>query len=216
MEKKTIVVVGAGKGMGNHIAKKFGENQFRVILIARNQESLRSYVEEFEKEEVECYDYVGNAAYAESLKETFSKILNKFGKIDVLVYNAAVLEGGVPTSLVTEEILHHYQVDVVHALLCTKLVLKEQEASGEGTILFTGGGLGQNPQSEYAALSMGKAALRALAYTLHQELSEKGIFVGIVTITGDVQASTHFDPEHVAEAYWELYTQRQDCEIVYE
>ncbi len=42
MDKKTIVVVGAGKGMGNHIAEEFGMNDFRVVLMARRQESLNS------------------------------------------------------------------------------------------------------------------------------------------------------------------------------
>ena len=40
MDKKTIVVVGAGKGMGNHIAEEFGKNDFRIVLMARKQESL--------------------------------------------------------------------------------------------------------------------------------------------------------------------------------
>ena len=34
---KTAVIVGAGKGMGNNIAEKFAQNDFRVILIARNR-----------------------------------------------------------------------------------------------------------------------------------------------------------------------------------
>ena len=32
MDKKTIVVVGAGQGMGNHVAKRFGKEGFRVVL----------------------------------------------------------------------------------------------------------------------------------------------------------------------------------------
>lgn len=40
MDKKTIVVVGAGAGLGNHIAEEFGRNGFRVILMARREEKL--------------------------------------------------------------------------------------------------------------------------------------------------------------------------------
>ena len=40
MNKKTIVVVGAGKGLGNAVARLFGENDFRVILISRNLDRL--------------------------------------------------------------------------------------------------------------------------------------------------------------------------------
>ena len=34
MDKKTIVVVGAGQGLGNHVAKRFGKEGFRVVLMA--------------------------------------------------------------------------------------------------------------------------------------------------------------------------------------
>lgn len=47
MDKKTIVVVGAGQGLGNHVAKKFGREGFRVVLMARNGESLITYQREF-------------------------------------------------------------------------------------------------------------------------------------------------------------------------
>ena len=43
MNKKTIVVVGAGKGLGNAVARLFGENDFRVILISRNLDRLNGY-----------------------------------------------------------------------------------------------------------------------------------------------------------------------------
>ena len=38
--KKTIVVVGAGRGLGNGVAEKFGGNDFRVVLMARSEEHL--------------------------------------------------------------------------------------------------------------------------------------------------------------------------------
>ena len=46
MDKKTIVVVGAGQGLGNHVAKRFGKEGFCVVLMARNGESLKRYHQE--------------------------------------------------------------------------------------------------------------------------------------------------------------------------
>ena len=45
--KKTIVVLGAGNGCGNRVAEKFGKNDFRVILMARNANHLTEYEREF-------------------------------------------------------------------------------------------------------------------------------------------------------------------------
>lgn len=215
MDKKTLVVVGAGKGMGNHIAKKFAENDFRVILIARNKEALDEYIEEFTQLGMEAYAIAADAADTRSLKRAFDEIREKFWIVDVLVYNAAVLKNGKPTELSPEELIERYQVDVASALYCVKQVLPEQLEKKNGTILFTGGGLALHPLAEYTTVSMHKAALWALAITLNQELKEKGIFTGIVTITGNVEEGTHFAPGLIAEKYWELYKERSECEVIY-
>lgn len=54
--KKTIIIVGAGKGLGNSIAKKFAQNNFRVVLMAKE------YEEKFSKKGIEVYTHVGDAA----------------------------------------------------------------------------------------------------------------------------------------------------------
>lgn len=201
--------------MGNHIAKEFAKNDFRVVLMARNQESIDSYIKEFEEEGTECYGFTADAADTASLTAAFAQVKNQFGVVDVLVYNAAILSAGFPTSLSSEDLMEHYQVDVASALHCAKLVLPEQEKAGEGIILFTGGGLAMYPMAEYTCVSMGKAALKALAITLNQELKDKGIFAGVVSIMGNVAPDTHYDPALIAKEYWRHYTERKDAEIIY-
>ena len=51
--KKTIVVVGAGKGLGNGVAEKFGSNDFRVILMARSEGHLKEYAADFAAKGIE-------------------------------------------------------------------------------------------------------------------------------------------------------------------
>ena len=53
--KKTIFVLGAGNGCGNRVAEKFGKNDFRVILMARNEEHLAAYEAEFKEKGIEVY-----------------------------------------------------------------------------------------------------------------------------------------------------------------
>jgi len=55
MVKKTLIVVGAGKGLGNAVAREFAAHDFRVVLIARNAEHLSDYKKEFEAEGIEVY-----------------------------------------------------------------------------------------------------------------------------------------------------------------
>ncbi|MFE0624855.1 SDR family NAD(P)-dependent oxidoreductase [Priestia aryabhattai] len=215
MSKKLIVVVGAGLGIGNHVAKKFGVNNFRVVLVSRNQESLNQYVEELSSEGIESYAVVADAASPLSLTEAFNQIKKNYGTTDVLVYNPAVLKDGKPTSLTSEILMSHYQVDVASALHCALQVIPDQVKQKAGTILFTGGTLAMYPSADWTTLSIGKAALRNLAFTLAEELKSKGIFVGTVSIGGSVAPDTHFAPDLIAEKFWELYEKREKNEIVY-
>ncbi len=52
MVKKTIVVVGSGKGLGNNVAKIFGDNDFRVVLVSRSIEKLNQYKTDFVNQEL--------------------------------------------------------------------------------------------------------------------------------------------------------------------
>lgn len=215
MDKKTIVVVGAGKGMGNHIAEEFGKNDFRIVLMARKQESLDSYVKEFEEKGMEAYGIVADAADTDSLTKAFDEVKNMFGAVDVLAYNTCILEGGKPSELTAAELMRHYQVDVASALHSVLQVLPGMKEKKEGTILFTGGGFALYPMPEYTCVSIDKAALRALAIVLNTELKEDGIFAGVVTIMGNIAPGTNYDPADIAKDYWKLYTERKDVEIVF-
>ncbi len=212
--KQTIVIVGAGKGIGNHVAKKFGSHDFRVVLMARNAIRLQGYVDEFTGQQIECYGIVADALNPSSLTQAFSNVMKQFGKIDVLVYNAAILTAGRPSTLTSQDLMEHYQVDVASALHCAKLVISQQ--NHDGTILFTGGGLAIHPMADFTCISIDKAALRALAYALHEELQDLGIYVGIVTITGNVEEGTHFDPSLIADIYWQMYEKKDVVEVVYD
>ena len=73
MTKKNIVVVGAGKGLGNAVARLFGKNDFRVILISRNLERLNGYKSEFERENIETYVYTADCEKPQTLESVFQK-----------------------------------------------------------------------------------------------------------------------------------------------
>ncbi|MFC3747060.1 SDR family NAD(P)-dependent oxidoreductase [Paenibacillus sp. GCM10012306] len=215
MSKKLAVIVGAGPGVGNHVAKKFGLNGFRVILISRSLNSLNTYVDALRSEGIEAYGITADAGCVESLEKAFDQIKQTYGVTDVLVYNAVTLVVGKPTTLTPETLLNNLSVDVAGALTSALQVIPDQRKRKEGTILFTGGSIALHPSPDYSSLSIGKAAMRNLALTLAAELAPEGIFVGTVTISGVVQAGTDFDPERIANVYWDLFEKRDQYEVIY-
>jgi enoyl-[acyl-carrier-protein] reductase (NADH) len=81
-------------------------------------------------------------------------------------------------------------------------------ANGGGTVLLTSG----MPflDYRYTSLSLGKAALRAAATMLAQRYGPAGIHVAIVTIAGPVAPGTAYDPDDIADVYWQLHTEPRD------
>jgi short-subunit dehydrogenase len=95
-------------------------------------------------------------------------------------------------------------VDVVDAVVATQVAAPAMQAAGGGTILFTGGGFADHPVPALATLSLGKAALRSAATILSAELAEARVRVASITIAGPVAPGTPFDPNRIAERYWQI------------
>ncbi|MFF2888321.1 SDR family NAD(P)-dependent oxidoreductase [Paenibacillus sp. NPDC057967] len=216
MSRQSAVIVGAGPGIGLSVAKAFGNNGYRVILVSRNAESLQQLVGNLLASNIEAYGVQGDAGDTESITAAFQSIKASYGAPEVLVYNAAALQSGLPTSLTPDQLSRELTVNVSGALASALQVIPGQEERGKGTILFTGGGFALHPSAKYASLSLGKAALRSLAFSLGEELAPKGIHVGVVTIAGYVAKNTYFDPDRIAEIYWDLHANRLEHEVVYE
>ena len=218
MSKKLIAVVGAGKGMGINIARVFGRHDFKVALIARNRQKLEVLSEKLRAEGIESYVYSADASEPETLTAAFDEIKAALGSIDVLVYNAALMSASKVTELTSAEMMKHYQLNVASAMHCVQSVLPDQLSKGAGTILFTGGLFGVHPNynADYACMSLGKAALRALAHMLNGELKAAGVYAGIVEIMGIVDGNEHFAAERIAEAYWTLHVERDRVEYIFD
>lgn len=212
------VIVGAGPGVGLAVARRFAREGFRIILLARRAEALDGYVAAMRQEGFDVYGFATNAADESSLMQVFDQVKAQFGGPEVLVYNAAALSDGNPSALDAERLVEDLRVNVVGALICARQVIPAMRAQQRGTILLTGGGLALYPMPQYTSLSIGKAALRSLCYSLGAELEPEGIHVATVTISGFVQPGSHFDPDLIAEAYWTLHSQQpgqQEREIIY-
>ena len=213
--KKTIVVVGAGKGLGNGVAEKFGSNDFRVILMARSEEHLKAYAADFEDKGIEVHTQAADVADINAFSEKFREVMKAYGTPDVLFYNVGITVADEKVNISAQTLVDRYMVDVAGAYNCIKLMDTEEFAAKNGAILVTGGGLALQPYAGYLPLSMDKAALRAMVLALSPVLKEKGIYLGTVQVTGTIGSSDFYAPKTIAEEFWKLYTEQDVSEIVH-
>ena len=187
-------------------------------MLARRADRLAEFEKGLQSAGVSAHGYAVDLAVEAQVRGTFQKMEGELGPAGVLIYNASAGHPGRPTSLSERVLLADFRVNAVAPLWCVQEVLDGMMEAGSGTIVFTGGGLALTPQTDFASLSIGKAAVRSLAFALAQELEGTGIHAGTVTICGYVQEGTYFSPERIAEEMWRLHNQpagQFETEIVY-
>lgn len=219
MNNPICTIVGAGMGLDLALARRFARENFHITLLARRAETLNEQVDLLRQAGAAADGFSADAADPQSLINAFAQLHAQLGVPQVLIYNAAVIQSTIPSELSQDRLHHDFQVNVASALLSAQQVIPHMKNQQRGTLLITGGGLALSPVSEYAALALGKAALRNLCYTLGAELAPAGIHVATVTVCGYISPGTHFDPDRIAEAFWNLHAQTPgtwEREIIYE
>lgn len=204
---KGCAIVGMGPGVSLAVARRFGREGFSIAMLARRADALADHVRSLGEEGVTARPYAADAADPASLAAALARAAADTGPIGVLVYNAAVMQTSPLLQMSAEELVSSFRVNVAGALSAAQAVIPAMRTAGSGTILLTGGGFAMEPIPARAALGIGKAGIRNLAFSLHTECKPAGIHVAVVTIWGVVGSAPQFDPDRIAESYWRLHAQ---------
>lgn len=207
--KDVCVVAGVGPGVGLAVARRFGQAGFHVALVARDAVRLSGFVEELNAIGIDSSAFVADLGDPQAVRSTLNQIAEESGNLRVLVYNAAVWIESPSVKVSAEDFNRQLSVSVTGALVAAQTVHPYMKSAGAGTILFTGGGLALRPEygRGVAALTAGKSALRGLTYAIAGEFAEDGIHLATVTIAGMVAPGTPFDPDRIAQSFWDLHNE---------
>lgn len=206
----TCAIVGAGPGISQSVARKFLAKGHHIALISRNLDKLQSIRRDLCESDAGVSVWQCDAADENKLRYVIDDIQTSHGEIEVLLFNAYSMTPGRPSVLKVPSLNESLNLNVSACLASAQAVIPSMKKAGKGKILITGGGMAIEPVSKLTALSVGKSALRALAYCLFQELESSNIHVATVTVCGMVQGGTAFDPDLIAECFMTLYEQSRD------
>lgn len=208
-EKQPVaLIIGMGPGLSAALAMRFAEGGFTVAGFARNSENSAELAVRMAASGKRLVLRAVDASDFSGLASAVADVEAEVGPIEVLIYNAYRATIGLPSEVSVDEVVADFRVNVAGALAAVQAVLPSIRHRGRGTILLTGGGLALDPTGWLPAssLAIGKAGIRNLTQTLHKELSETGIRVSTVTITGQIAPQTAFAPDLIAEVYWGLHS----------
>lgn len=194
MDKKVALVTGSSRGIGKLIALKLAKKGYDIVVnYNRSKKAAEETAAEIESLGAKALVVKGNVGDPKKIKEMFAKIAEEFGRLDVLVNNAA---SGVQKPVMELEEKHWdwtMNINSKSLLFCAQEAAKLMEKNGGGKIVSISS-LGSIRYLEnYTAVGVSKAALEALTRYLAVELAEKNIVVNAVSGgVVDTDALKHF------------------------
>lgn len=217
---QTLAIIGAGKGFGLSLAKRFGKEGFQVALVARNAAKLEAMADELKASGIEALYFTADIYSREQIEQAILGIKEKYGRIDVLEFSP-VPGDFPPTSVLemTEENARNlFEGYVVSAIHVVNAVLPDLLEKQEGALLFTTGLSALYPVPMMANIGIAMSGLRNYIANLHAELSPKGIFVGhrsLGLFMKEPGTGTFDDPDVIANMWYQAYVEKNKWEEEY-
>ncbi len=195
-----LILAGAGPGIGAAVARRFAREGFAVSLIARAPAAVSEGIGD---------PVPADLADPAAAEAAVAAAIARRGMPEVVVYNAARWVPATVADLTPAAFAAELSLSVVGALAVTRAALPAMRAAGRGSLLYTGGGLALRPEygGEVPGLTAGKSALRGLVHAMAGEFAGYGLHAAMVTVAGLVAAGGPFDPDRIAEAYWDLHAE---------
>ena len=177
---KVAIVTGSSKGIGRSIAQGLAENGAKVVVSSRKQEAVDAVALAFSNQGMEAIGiacHIGDAAQRQNLVD---ETLKSYGRIDVLVNNAAINPFYGPLEAAGEEVFDKImEVNVKAPWLLSNLVQPHMKDEG-GSIINIASVEGVHPGFRLGLYSMTKAALIMLTKNQAKEWGKYGIRSNVV------------------------------------
>ncbi len=193
--RKVALVTGGSRGIGKAIALKLADQGYDIVInYLRNRTSARETAAELEAKGVRVHLVKANVGDVAKIKEMFAEIEQVFGRLDILVNNAA---SGVLRPLMELEESHwDWTMDINSKalLFCAQEAARLMRKTGDGGKIVSISSLGSiRVLKNYTAVGVSKAALEALTRYLAVELAPHNIVVNAVSGGAvDTDALKHF------------------------
>lgn len=164
MQGKIAVVTGASSGMGREIALLFAKEGATVIAVARREDRLKEIAQAAATFSGEIIPYAGDISLKEVNEGMIDLALQKFGKLDVLINNAGIMDEFIPVGEVTDEHWDKIQKVNLYGPMCStrkavNVMLKQENGGAIVNIGSVGGVNGCRAGAAYAAAKAGLVAL---------------------------------------------------------
>lgn len=180
LHNRVAIISGAGTGLGRAASISFASQGADVVLLGRRKAKLEETASAVKiKTGKEALVIQTDVSDELQVQEAVAAVLGHFGRIDIIVNNAAVFEPGTVLELSSDEWENQIAINLTGPFLLTKAVIPAMRNAKYGRVINITSGLSWNGAGGYAAYSAAKAGLESLTRTLADEEHEHGILVNL-------------------------------------
>eukprot|EP01037_Dinobryon_pediforme_P015628 gene15628-15774_t len=200
LQGKSIIVTGAGRGIGAAIAFDLARKGARVAVADLNLESAVSVAQDIAKDGGQAIAVAVNVANRESVKSMIAKVVEYFGQLDVMFNNAGISKTITFLDTTEADFEKIMAVNGLSVLICTQEAAQQMIAQGRGgKIINTASIAGKQGYPLFAAYCASKFAVVALTQSAARALAEHNITVNCFA-PGVVKTElwTQLDQEFIA------------------
>jgi len=198
------LVTGSNRGIGKQISISLAAAGAVVILAARNTDSLADVEQCIQDAGGQCHKVQLDVTVASQVKEVIDNLVSVHGKIDLLVNNAGIANGGsLPWEQDVDDWWSVFEVNVRGAYLCSHACLQHMSKASCGRIIDICSLVGTYPQMMASAYSASKAALRVLSTCFAAAAKDYGVSIFAISpglVATDMTDSPHF--EEIPASEW--------------
>ena len=175
-ENKTVLITGASRGIGKETALRFAKAGYNIVInYVSNKTNVEELKKEFDEYKVETLILKADVSNKEEVEELVKKVIDKFGKIDVLVNNAGITKDNLLMRMSEEEFDKVIEINLKGTYLVTKAVTKYMMKQRKGSIINLSSVVGVAGNAGQCNYSASKAGIIGFTKSVAKELASRNI-----------------------------------------
>ena len=176
MEKKTIIITGASSGIGKACANIFAQNDYQLVLAARNKDKLDAFVYELKNLNVECIGVPTDVSVEKDCENLINRCIEEFGKIDVMLNNAGISMRALFSDVDLSVLKQVMDINFWGTVYCTKFALPHIIKT-KGSVVGVSSIAGYKGLPGRTGYSASKFAMHGFLESIRIELLKKNVHV---------------------------------------
>jgi short-subunit dehydrogenase len=187
---KSIAVFGAGPGLGHAVARRYAQDGYEVVLVARRRQPLDLLARELTEAGTKTHVITADLAETDAVPALAEQIRAAVGGLDALYYAPTPEEGFFPAADLTPERAQAFMPLVFYTMVAlVQEFLPLMLDHGDGAILTAQGASTVHGLPNMSGPGPAQAAQRNYLQSLHTEVADKGVYVGMLYVGAIIEDS---------------------------